>query len=81
MISIRIENTRAASRSWNRSRTMARPISAAAQPPVPPAVTLLDLSQTVPLAATVAVLPALAAALVVFRRPDPAAALRTAGAA
>jgi FtsX-like permease family len=56
-------------------------LTTAAQPPVPPAVTLLDLSQTVPLAAAVAVLPALAAALVVFRRPDPAAELRTAGAA
>ncbi len=41
----------------------------------------LDLSQTVPLAAAVALLPALAAALVVFRRPDPAAELRAAEAA
>jgi hypothetical protein len=41
-------------------------------------VTLFDLSQTVPLAVAVAVLPALAAALVIFRRPDPAAELRAA---
>jgi hypothetical protein len=41
-------------------------------------VTLFDLPQTVPLAVAVAVLPALAAALVIFRRPDPAAELRAA---
>lgn len=52
-----------------------------AQVPVPPPVTLLDLSQAGPLAAVVALLPALAAALVVFRRPDPAAGLRAAEAA
>ena len=40
-----------------------------------------DLSQTAPLAAAVALLPALAAALVVFRRPDPASELRAAEAA
>ena len=56
-------------------------LTAAAQAPVPPAVPVLDLPQTVPLAAAAAVLPALAAALVVFRRPDPAAELRTAEAA
>ncbi len=56
-------------------------LSTAAQAPVPPAVPLFDLPQTVPLAAAVAVLPALAAALVVFRRPDPAAELRAAEAA
>jgi hypothetical protein len=56
-------------------------LTTAAQPPVPPAVPLLDLPQTVPLAVAVAVLPALAAALVVFRRPDPAAELRAAEAA
>ncbi len=56
-------------------------LTATAQAPVPPPVTLFDLSQTVPLAAAVAVLPALAAALVVFRRPDPAAELRAAEAA
>jgi FtsX-like permease family len=56
-------------------------LSAAAQQPVPPAIPLLDLPQTVPLAAAIALLPALAAALVVFRRPDPAAELRAAEAA
>ena len=56
-------------------------LTTAAQLPVPPPVTLFDLPQTVPLAAAVAVLPALAAALVIFRRPDPAAELRTAEAA
>jgi ABC-type antimicrobial peptide transport system permease subunit len=56
-------------------------LTTTAQPPVPPAITLLDLAQTVPLAVAVAVLPALAAALVVFRRPDPAAELRAAEAA
>lgn len=56
-------------------------LTTTAQLPVPPAVTLLDLPQTVPLAVAVAVLPALAAALVVFRRPDPAAELRAAEAA
>ena len=53
-------------------------LTATARTPVPPPDTLLDLSQTVPLAAAVAVLPALAAALVIFRRPDPAAELRAA---
>lgn len=56
-------------------------LSAAAQPPVPPAVTLFDLPQTVALAAFIAVVPALAAAFVVLRRPDPAAELRAAEAA
>ena len=56
-------------------------LTTTAQAPVPPTVTLLDLPQTVPLAVAVAVLPALAAALVVFRRPDPAAELRAAEAA
>jgi hypothetical protein len=56
-------------------------LTTAAQAPVPPAVPLLDLTQTVPLAAAAAVLPALAAALVLFRRPDPAAELRAAEAA
>jgi len=54
-------------------------LSPAAQVPVPSPVTLFDLPQTIPLAAAVAVLPALAAALVVFRHPDPAAGLRVAG--
>jgi predicted lysophospholipase L1 biosynthesis ABC-type transport system permease subunit len=56
-------------------------LTTTAQAPVPPAVALLDLPQTVPFAVAVAVLPALAAALVVFRRPDPAAELRAAEAA
>lgn len=56
-------------------------LTTTAQAPVPPAVTLFDLSQTITLAAAVAVLPVLAAALVVFRRPDPAAELRAAEAA
>jgi ABC-type antimicrobial peptide transport system permease subunit len=46
--------------------------------PVPPPVTLFDLPQTLPLAAAVAILPALATALIMIRRPDPAAELRAA---
>ena len=53
-------------------------LSAAATQPVPPPVTLVDLPQTLPLAAAVAILPALATALVMIRRPDPAADLRAA---
>jgi FtsX-like permease family len=49
--------------------------------PVPPPVTLLDLPQTAALAAFIAIVPALAAAFVVVRRPDPAAELRAAEAA
>jgi hypothetical protein len=56
-------------------------LSPTAQVPVPPPITMFDLPQTIPLAAAVAVLPALGAALVVFRRPDPAAQLRAAEAA
>jgi len=56
-------------------------LTSTAQLPVPPPVTLFDLPQTIPLAVAVAVLPALAAALVIFRRPDPAAELRAAEAA
>jgi hypothetical protein len=56
-------------------------LSPTAQTPVPSPITMFDLPQTIPLAAAVAVLPALAAALVVFRRPDPAAELRAAEAA
>jgi hypothetical protein len=52
-----------------------------AQLPVPPPVTLFDPAQTLPFAAAVAVLPALAAAFVAFRRPDPAAELRASEAA
>jgi ABC-type antimicrobial peptide transport system permease subunit len=54
--------------------------SSAAQP-VPPALTLYDLPQAVPLALLVAIVPAAAAAVAVLRRPDPAAELRTAEAA
>jgi FtsX-like permease family len=46
--------------------------------PVPPPVTLLDLPQTAALAAFIAIVPALAAAFVVVKRPDPAAELRAA---
>ncbi len=53
-------------------------LSAAATQPAPPPLTLFDLSQTLPLAAAVAVLPALATALIMIRRPDPAAELRAA---
>jgi ABC-type antimicrobial peptide transport system permease subunit len=56
-------------------------LTTSAQQPVPPPLTLYDLPQTLPLAAAVAILPALAAALVVVRRPDPAAELRAAEAA
>jgi hypothetical protein len=56
-------------------------LSSTARTPVPPPLTMFDLPQTIPLAVAVAVLPALAAALVVFRRPDPAAELRAAEAA
>jgi len=56
-------------------------LSPTAQTPVPPPLTMFDLSQTIPLAVVIAVLPALAAALVVLRRPDPAAELRAADAA
>jgi FtsX-like permease family len=53
-------------------------LTAAAQQPVPPPVTLFDLSQTIPLAAATALVPALATALIMIRRPDPAAELRAA---
>jgi FtsX-like permease family len=56
-------------------------LTATAQTPVPPPDTLFDLPQAAALAAVVAVVPALAAAFVVFRRPDPAAELRAAEAA
>ena len=55
-------------------------LTATAQAPVPPPDTLFDLSQTAPLARRRwPCIPALAAALVIFRRPDPAAELRAAG--
>jgi hypothetical protein len=53
-------------------------LTPAAAQPVPPPVTLYDLSVAVPLALAVAVLPAVAAALAAARRPDPAAELRAA---
>jgi hypothetical protein len=56
-------------------------LSPTARVPLPSPVTAFDLPQAIPLAAAVAVLPALAAALVVFRRPDPAAELRAVEAA
>ena len=56
-------------------------LTPAATQPVPSAVTLYDLPQTIPLALAVAVLPALAAALAAARLPDPAAGLRAAEAA
>jgi hypothetical protein len=56
-------------------------LSPTAQVPVPAPITLFDLPLTIPLAVAVAVLPALTAALVVFRRPDPAAELRAVEAA
>jgi hypothetical protein len=56
-------------------------LTAAAAEPVPPPLTMLDLTQTVPLALAIAVLPAIAAALAMTRRPDPAAELRAAEAA
>jgi hypothetical protein len=56
-------------------------LTPAATQPVPPPLTLFDLPQTLPLAAAVAILPALATALIMIRRPDPAAELRAAEAA
>jgi len=56
-------------------------LTSAAQPPVPPALTLYDLPQVIPFALAVAVLPAVIAALAATRRPDPAAELRAAEAA
>ena len=53
-------------------------LTANAQRPVPPPVTLFDPAQTLSFAAIIAVLPALAAGLVLIRRPDPAAELRSA---
>jgi hypothetical protein len=53
-------------------------LSAAATAPVPPVLIEFGWSQTLPLALAVAVLPVLAAALTIARRPDAAAALRAA---
>jgi hypothetical protein len=46
--------------------------------PVPPVIIEFDWAQTLPLALAVAALPVLVAALVIARRPDPAAQLRAA---
>jgi hypothetical protein len=46
--------------------------------PVPPVLIQFSWSQTLPLALAVAVLPVLAAALTIARRPDAAAELRAA---
>lgn len=56
-------------------------LTAAGAEPVPPPLIMFDLAQTVPLALAIAVLPAIAAALAMTRRPDPAAELRAAEAA
>jgi hypothetical protein len=53
-------------------------LTSAAQLPTPPAVTVADLPQAIAFALAVAVLPAVTAALVATRRPDPAAELRAA---
>ena len=56
-------------------------LTAAAQLPTPPAVTVNDLPQAIAFALAVAVLPAVTAVLAATRRPDPAAGLRAAEAA
>jgi ABC-type antimicrobial peptide transport system permease subunit len=53
-------------------------LTAAATTPVPPVLIQFSWSQTLPLALAVAVLPVLAAALTVARRPDAAVELRAA---
>ena len=53
-------------------------LTAAATKPVPPVLIQFGWSQTLPLALAVAVLPVLAAALTIARRPDAAAELRAA---
>jgi hypothetical protein len=53
-------------------------LTAAATRPVPPVLIQLGWSQTLPLALAVAVLPVLAAAVTIARRPDAAAELRAA---
>jgi hypothetical protein len=53
-------------------------LTPAAGLPVPPALTLYDLPQAIPLALATAALPAVAAVLAATRRPDPAADLRAA---
>jgi ABC-type antimicrobial peptide transport system permease subunit len=54
-------------------------LTPAATPPVPPALTEFAWSQAVPLAAFIALLPAVLAAAAAARRADPAASLRAAG--
>jgi FtsX-like permease family protein len=56
-------------------------LTSSASTPVPPVLIQFGWAQTVPLALAVAVLPVLAAALTIARRPDAAAALRAAEAA
>jgi hypothetical protein len=56
-------------------------LTSSATAPVPPVLIQFGWAQTLPLALAVAVLPVLAAALTVARRPDAAAALRAAEAA
>jgi hypothetical protein len=53
-------------------------LTSSATTPVPPVLIQLGWAQTLPLALAVAVLPVLAAALTIARRPDAAAALRAA---
>jgi hypothetical protein len=54
-------------------------LTPAATPPVPPALTELAWSQALPLAAFIALLPAVLAGVAAARRADPAAGLRAAG--
>jgi hypothetical protein len=56
-------------------------LTSSATTPVPPVLIQFGWAQTLPLALAVAVLPVLAAALTIARRPDAAAALRAAEAA
>ena len=56
-------------------------LTSSATTPVPPVLIQFGWAQTLPLALAIAVLPVLAAALTVARRPDAAAALRAADAA
>jgi hypothetical protein len=56
-------------------------LTSSATTPVPPVIIQFGWTQTLPLALAIAVLPVLAAALTIARRPDAAAALRAAEAA
>jgi len=53
-------------------------LTTTATSPVPPPLTVLNLAYSVPLALVIAIAPALVAATVMLRRPDPAAELRAA---